>query len=145
MVYPKVVADREVLVVREGEEVQAPLRAFLDGYDGPRPRYRIELVLRGDLFTATASDVFEALARLRRQLEPTGHAVAVQGARRDVWPSGMTRDMSGGLQAYVMRPGEKATASDLVETLADAPVELLGTIAEQEACRDAWFGRFRQR
>ncbi|MDQ2587962.1 hypothetical protein CKY47_29105 [Saccharothrix yanglingensis] len=117
------------------------MRAFLDGYDGPHPRYRIELVLRGDLFTATGPDMFEALLRLRRQLEPYGYAVAVQGARRDVWSSGMARDMGGGMKAYVMRPGKEATTSDLVQTLDDAPVELLDTIAEQEKRRDSWHGR----
>ncbi len=139
--YPRVLTDRDVLVVRDGAELRAPMRAFLDGYDGPHPRYRIELVLRGDLFTATGPDMFEALLRLRRQLEPYGYAVAVQGARRDVWPSGMARDMGGGMKAHVMRPGQDATLSGLVQTLDDAPVDLLGTIAEQEKHRDSWHGR----
>ncbi|MEU4448370.1 hypothetical protein AB0K14_21270 [Actinosynnema sp. NPDC050801] len=142
--YPRVLADREVLVVRDGQEGRAPLRAWLDGYEGPWPRYRIELELRKDLFTATGPDLFEALTRLRRQVEPLGVAVAVQGARRDVWPSGMARDMGGGQKAYVMRPGRNAELSDLVPTLDDAPVDLLGTIAEQEASRDAWFASPKQ-
>lgn len=137
--------EREVVVVRGGEQARAPLRAQLDGYEGPWPRYRVELVVSKDLFTATGPDLFEALTRLRRQLEPAGIAVAAQGARRDVWPSGMARDMGGGQSAYVMRPGQRTELADLVPTLDDAPVELLATIAEQEEYRDAWLGGFRAR
>ncbi|MFD1146721.1 hypothetical protein [Saccharothrix hoggarensis] len=137
--HPRLVVDRDVLVVRPEVRRQEPLRVWLDGHDGPWPVYRVELRLAGDRFTATAPDAFEALVRLRRQVEPHGWAVAVQGARRDAWPSGMARDMGGGLRVYVMRPGRAVTTEDdLVDTFADAPVDLLGTIAEQEAYRDAW-------
>ena len=56
------------------------------------PSYRIELVVRAGNYTcpytATAPDVFEALVRLRREVEPDGLMVAVQRARRDAYPSG---------------------------------------------------------
>lgn len=136
--FSRVLVDRDVVIVRAGDRRPARLKAWLDGYDGPRPRYRIELVLGGDLYTATAMDVFESLVRLRLQLEPGGWMIAVQGARRDTYPSGMVRDMGGGRRVYVMRPGHKASAEDLVETLDDAAVEQLGTVAEQQAWRDAW-------
>ena len=88
------------------------------------PSYRIELVTRvGDYtcpYTATAPDMFEALVRLRRQLEPDGLMVAVQGSRRDTYPSGMARDMGGRMRVYVMCPGLRARPEDLVETLDDA-------------------------
>lgn len=136
--YPKVLKDRDVLVVRADDRQRVRLRGWLDGYDGPRPLYRIELFLGGDRYTATAMDMFESLVRLRRQLEPDGWMIAVQGARRDTYPSGMARDMGGGMQVYAMRPGRRASADDLVETLADAAVDQLGTVAEQRAWRDTW-------
>ncbi|MBB5805526.1 hypothetical protein F4560_005294 [Saccharothrix ecbatanensis] len=145
-VHPRPLVDREVLVVRADVRKRVPLRVWLDGYDGPRPTYRVELAPDRDRFTATGPDAFEALVRLRRQLEPEGWAVVVQGARRDTWPSGMARDMGGGLKVYVLRPGgPTATDEDLVDTFADIPggqadpAGLIGTVAEQEACRDAWF------
>lgn len=141
--YPRLLEDRDVLVVGTNDRQQARLRGWLDGYDGPRPLYRIELFLGGDRYTATAMDMFESLVRLRCQLEPDGWMIAVQGARRDTYPSGMARDMGGGMKVYVMRPGHHASMDDLVETLADAPVEQLGTVAEQRACRDAWFAEAR--
>ena len=55
--------------------------------------YRIELRARVGYYTcpytATAPDVFEALVSLSRRLEPDGLMIAVQGARRDTYPSGM--------------------------------------------------------
>lgn len=136
--YPRLLEDRDVLVVRGDEQKRALVRGWLDGYDGPLPRYRIELFLGKDLYTATAMDMFEALVRLRRQLEPKGWMVAVQGSRRDTYPSGMGRDVGGGRRIYVMRMGRAATSSDLVDTLADAALDQLATIAEQEAYRDTW-------
>ena len=59
------------------------------------PSYRVELVTRlGNYtcpYTVTGPDMFEALVGVRRQLEPDGLMIAVQGARRDTYPSGMAR------------------------------------------------------
>lgn len=106
------------------------------------PAYRIELVVRvGNYtcpYTATAPDMFEALVRLRRQLEPDGLMIAVQGARRDTYPSGMARDMGGGMQLYVIRPGRRAHREDLVETLDDALPGQIGTVDQQREFAEAW-------
>jgi hypothetical protein len=140
--YPRLLADRDVVVIRDGQPEQARLRGWLDGHDGPLPRYRIELVARAGNYTcpytATAPDMFEALVRLRRELEPDGLAVAVQGARRDTYPSGMARDMGGGMGVYVMRAGLPARLEDLVNTLDDAPSDQIATVDEQRAFADAW-------
>ena len=107
--YRRLLVDRDVVVIRIDRPEQTRLRGWLDGYDGPVPTYRIELVARVGSYTcpytATGPDMFEALVRLRRQLEPDGLMVAVQGSRRDTYPSGMARDMGGGMQVYIMRPG----------------------------------------
>lgn len=130
------------MVVRKGRLEEARLRGWLDGHDGPVPTYRIELVTRfGDYscpYTATGPDMFETLVRLRPQLEPDGVMVALQGARRDTYPSGMARDMGGGRSVYVLRPGHSASRSDLVDTLADAPIDQLATVDEQRVFWEAW-------
>jgi hypothetical protein len=137
--HPRSLEDRDVLIVRGDERRHVRLRAWLDGHDGPWPVYRLELFLGGDRFTATGPDLFEALVRLRRQLEPDGWRIAVQGARLDTYPSGMARDMGGGKSVYVMRPGQhQVAAADLVKTLSDAPVEQLATVPEQEAYVNNW-------
>jgi hypothetical protein len=147
--YPRLLADRDVVVIRDHQPEQTRLRGWLDGHDGPMPSYRIELVTRiGNYtcpYTATAPDMFEALVRLRRQLEPDGLKVAVQGARRNTYPSGMARDMGAGMRVYVMRPGHRARREDLVDTLDDAPPDQLATVDEQRAFAEAWLGERRAR
>jgi hypothetical protein len=80
--YPRLLVDRDVVVVRDDQLEQTRLRGWLEGHDGPMPSYRIELVTRvGNYtcpYTTTAPDMFEAPVRLRRQLEPDGLMVAVQ-------------------------------------------------------------------
>jgi hypothetical protein len=138
--YPRLLVDRDVAVIRGGQLEQTRLRGWLDGRDGPVPTYRIELVTRlGNYtcpYTATGPDMFEALVRLRRQLEPDGLMVAVQGSRRDTYPSGMARDTGGGMRVYVLRPG--LPGRELVKTLDDAPPDQLATVDEQRAFNKAW-------
>ncbi|WP_433408909.1 hypothetical protein ACQPZU_01050 [Saccharomonospora azurea] len=140
--YPQLQVERDVVVVHGEQHHQARLRSWLDSHDGPMPTYRIELLTRlglyGGPYTATGPDMFEALVRLRRQLEPEGLMIAVQGARRDTFPSGMARDMGEGKQVYVLRPGQPANRDDLVETLADAPLAQLATVDEQRAFFETW-------
>ena len=140
--YPRLLEDRDIVVIREGQPEQTRLRGWLDGHDGPVPAYRIELVTRlGGYtcpYTATGPDMFEALVRLRRQLEPDGLMVAVQGSRRDAYPSGMARDMGGGMQVYIMRPGLRGRREDLVKTLDDASPDQIATVDEQRESAEAW-------
>jgi hypothetical protein len=140
--YPRLLVDRDVVVTRDGQPEQTRLRGWLDGHDGPMPAYRIELVTRvGNYtcpYTATAPDMFEALVRLRRQLEPDGLRVAVQGSRRDTYPSGMARDMGGGMRVYVLRRPGLPGRQDLVQTLDDAPLDQVATVDEQRAFSEAW-------
>lgn len=130
------------MLVQGDQHHQARLCGWLDGHDGPSPIYRVELLTRlgsyGGPYTATGPDMFEALVRLRRQLEPEGLMIAVQGSRRDAYPSGMARDMGGGERIYVIRPGHNALLDDLVDTFADAPVDQLATVDEQRAFWEAW-------
>ena len=140
--YPRLLADRDVVVIRDGQPESTRLRGWLDGHDGPMPSYRIELVTRlGNYtcpYTATGPDMFEALVRLRRQLEPDGLMVAVQGSRRDTYPSGMARDMGGGMRVYIMRPGLRGRREDLVKTLDDASPDQIATVDEQQESAEAW-------
>jgi hypothetical protein len=140
--YRRLLTDRNVVVIRNGQHEPTRLRAWLDGHDGPMPTYRIELVTRlGNYtcpYTATGPDVFEALVRLRRQLEPDGLMIAVHGARRDTYPSGMAGDMGAGMKVYVLHPGLRGRREDLIETLDDALPDELGTADEQRAFYDAW-------
>ena len=77
-----------------------------------------------------AFDAFEALVRVRDELEPQGWRVGVAGALANVWPSGMAGDQGAGLRAYRM-------SVDRVEGLVDTfePVDpmTVTTVAQQRA------------
>ena len=53
-------------------------------------------------------------------------------------PSGMARDMGGGMKVYVLHPGLRGRREDLVETLDDALSDKLATVDEERAFHDAW-------
>jgi hypothetical protein len=101
--------------------------------------YRLELVL-GDGRRAEAfeADLFECLTTIRRQLDELGERPLCFGARRDVWASGMARDMGGGSHAYLLRRGQKPTSADLDGIFEPADASVVGTVREQESERDAW-------
>jgi hypothetical protein len=123
--------DREVLAVRDDERARSHVRWW------PQDEgYRVEAEGPWGTVSATASDAFAALAEVRRDLEEQGWRLAVAGARRDTYPSGMARDMGGGLKVYVMVDGRPAV--ELVDTFADAPPGLLATVGEQRANFEAW-------
>jgi len=99
----------------------------------------IELVLQERHFAAAGSDFFEALVRLRQQLEPLGILVCVNGASRDVWPSAMARSMGAGRKAYRMKLGYQARTTDLVEIFALDPESHPCSVVEQERFLEKWF------
>lgn len=88
--------------------------------------------------TTQASDYFEALCQIRRQLEPTGRRPVCYGSSRNVWPSGMCRGMGLGIKAYKTQLGRQALRADLVsifETGADVVPSL---VEEQQQFHQEW-------
>ena len=86
-------------------------------------------------------DLFEALASVRRDLEPHGMMLACNGSRQDVFPSPMLRQATMGRHAYVLtmpRSRERPPAVDIFDTVPESSV--LATVDEQRA----WFDRWRQ-
>lgn len=78
-------------------------------------------------------DLFDCLLSLREALEGRGLLLCCQGARRNVSPSGMTRQMSNGRLAYLLRPEVRASDDDLVDIFAPADCADVASIAEQKA------------
>ena len=123
----------EVEAVRAGERARVSL-------DAERlPDGNFEIVVSGALgeHHGGGPDLFEALREVRRSLEVDGWRLAVQGARRDTWPSGMLRDQLDGGAVYVLTEDVKAKP-ETVGTFDPAPAELVGTVAEQEDGWEAW-------
>jgi len=126
---------RVVTAFRIGEEISVDLTWCYD--DG---KYQVAAVGPWGRITGHAADAFSALVEVRRALEIEGWRLAVAGARRDTYPSGMARS-SGGFRAYEMRPGRPASST--VDIFDDAPTELIGTVDEQEENFRLWWGSYR--
>jgi len=84
-----------------------------------------------------ATDLFEALKALRLVLEGMEAQLLCAGARLDVFPSAMARDMGGARRAYITRPG--SPASELIDILDDASPDLVASVGDQKTFHEKWF------
>ena len=91
---------------------------------------------------AVAEDCFEALIRLRLELEPLGLALVCWGASLQVYPSEMSRSMGIGDSAYRLTLGQFARMADQVNIFDSGPGLVVATVAEQEDFSRAWFDSF---
>jgi hypothetical protein len=82
-------------------------------------------------------DQFECLLKIRAELEPLGFRFLVNGARRNVWPSGMARDMGGGKQAYVLVLGQPGRP-ELVDIFQPADESQIVLVKEQRDFFQTW-------
>ena len=55
--------------------------------------------------TASSTDYFEAFVEIRRKLSKRKIFPLCYAASRNVWPSGMARDLAQGLAAYKLKMG----------------------------------------
>lgn len=127
-----------VTLVRGDDRQEAVIHWAWQGRSGPSDLYRAQLDWLGEPIDVGAGDMFDALVRIREQLEPQGWFVAVQGSRLDAFPSEMQREMAGGLNVYVIRMGEPIRLGDAVETFAAADPALLATVADQHRHAAEW-------
>ena len=124
-----------VPAVRGGRPVTARIR-FAAGNDAC-----VVQVSSGEDVTAKgqARDLFAALAAARRELEVQGVKLACNGARLDVWPSGMLRQAGYGRRAYVLTMPPSTSRPSTVDIFEPAPKSsTLATVDEQRE----WFGRY---
>lgn len=123
-----------VLALRGEERVPCGLswRRFRDR------TYTIELDGPSGLLTGSGSDLFRALQEVRLALEPQGWLIAVQGARKDAYASGMLRDMVGAQRVYVVEPGRRAEREHLVDIFAEADPDALATVEQQHNYYREW-------
>ncbi|WP_156756345.1 hypothetical protein [Actinokineospora pegani] len=78
-------------------------------------------------------DLLECLKSARRDLEAMGLLLCCQGARLNVFPSGMTRQMTEGRLAYSLEAGKELSDDDLVDIFAPADCSEVATLEDQLA------------
>jgi hypothetical protein len=101
----------------------------------------VEVEAGGTDSRGEAGDLFEALARARRDLEARDVLLGCNGARRDVFPSAMQRQTGWARRAYVLAIPRTTGRPPVVDIFAAAPESsVLATVDEQRA----WFDRWRQ-
>jgi hypothetical protein len=83
-------------------------------------------------------DIFESLRALREELEKIDAKALCAGARPEVFPSGMAREMSGGRKAYITRLGFPSLRTDLVDIFDYADPGKVGSVAQQNAFHKQW-------
>jgi hypothetical protein len=84
-------------------------------------------------------DLFEALAAVRRALEARSVMLACNGARRDVYPSAMLRQVTDGRRAYILTMPRTPLRPAVVDIFAPAPEDsVLATVDEQRAWFESW-------
>jgi hypothetical protein len=87
------------------------------------------------------TDLYKAMQALREYLEANGCQLLCAGARPNVVPSGMSRDMGGGRKASVIHLGKQAT--ELVDIFGYAEPALVGTVQQQREYVEAWMASLR--
>jgi hypothetical protein len=90
-----------------------------------------------------ASDYFEAMCEIRRELEKQSVVLECYGASKNVYPSGMSRSMGMAMKAYKMRIGEPARMSDLVDIFETGPDVEPATVDEQQRFFELWAAHFK--
>ncbi|NHK27686.1 hypothetical protein FF098_007215 [Parvularcula flava] len=99
---------------------------------------KVKLIFRPsdqDEYFAVAGDYFAAFQSIRIDTAPLGIKFLCQGARKNVYPTGMARDMGLGLSAYQLELGKKADKSKLVRIFDAAPSSEIDTVENQD---DFW-------
>jgi hypothetical protein len=101
----------------------------------------VEVIFKSDRFGVISfidEHLFGALVKLRLWLEQKGYLLACNAARIDAYPSAMSLEMGGGRKLYVLTPGIPTNREGLVDALGAAPINAIGTVAEQRLNYENW-------
>jgi hypothetical protein len=107
-------------------------------YDEESEPCILSLTYRDQTISVQASDYFEALCQIRLQLEAQQMQLLCYGASKNVYPSGMARDMGQGLRAYKLTIGKHATMADLLDIFATGTDIQPVTVEEQRRFYESW-------
>lgn len=111
---------------------------LLDRSPGAPAYYQLQAVFGERCWTRHDADYFASLALVRRDLEAEGWLLGCYGASKNVYPSGMCRDMGGGLSAYKLQLGQRARTMDLVDIFDTGPDVEPATVDDQADFNRRW-------
>ncbi len=103
-----------------------------------RDKCLVSISYRGKAVQAEGTDYFKALQAVRKLMEVDGLIPFCYGASLNVYPSGMSRDMSQGMVAYRTTLGKPTTREDLVRIF-DEGFDVIPTyVAQQCEFHEKW-------
>jgi hypothetical protein len=136
-------AGEITVVLADGSRVPAKVTAD-EIYALDKEIYRVSLEQGPEVRVAESEeDFFEALKRLRLDLEKTGALLHCFGASENVYPSGMQKSMGPAILAYKMRIGFPALSKDIVNIFEADETVVPSTVEQQERFRQRWFDSLR--
>jgi hypothetical protein len=98
----------------------------------------LTFVFRDRCIEASASDFFEAFCLIRLQLESDSLVPFCYGASLNVFPSGMSRQMSSGMAAYRLVMGKHSSRENLVRIFDQGHDVIPASVANQLAFFKEW-------
>lgn len=84
------------------------------------------------------SDLFECLVDLRQEFSVKKYLLLCNGARVNVYPSPMSRDMGGARLAYLLTLGKQSKREDLIDIFNYAEFIDIGSVEEQKRFYNSW-------
>ncbi|MFJ3580905.1 hypothetical protein ACIPPS_01515 [Streptomyces sp. NPDC090127] len=124
--YAEVLYDREIVLASDEDVTVARLVGECAGTD-----YTVRITYGVKASEHTAWNFFEALARVRTDLEREGLKPAIEGACRDVYPSRMALDMGGGRRAHRWPLSGRPATVDIFDGVPTADHGRLSYVVEQ--------------
>jgi len=126
------------IILADGSRVPAKVTAD-EIYAEGKEICRISLEQGTEVRVAESEeDFFDALKRLRLDLEKTGALLHCFGASENVYPSGMQRSMGPAILAYKMRIGSPTSRQDIVNIFEADETVVPSTVEQQERFLRRW-------
>lgn len=104
---------------------------------------KIKLLLGKITIEKEDETYFEALIKLRRDLEILNIKLLCKGCCKNVYPSGMILSMGTGRKAYTLILGKQAVKDTLVDIFDPCLADEYGTIEQQSEFFEAWIKSLR--
>lgn len=106
----------------------------------PQREWSMGLVGPDRMWSGSGSNCFDALRDLRLKLDQEHITIGVNGARPNCTLSGMLADMGEGRSVYALEPG-LTERPRLLRTLDPAPLDAVGSVADQDAFKQQWLAK----
>ncbi|MCX4353835.1 MAG: hypothetical protein OSJ60_19785 [Lachnospiraceae bacterium] len=100
----------------------------------------VEIILKVEniVITEQADNFFDALIKIRKELENREIKLLCKGCCKNVYPSGMLLGMGSGRKAYLLTINRQAEMSSLVDIFEACSIKEYASVEEQENFFNKW-------